>query len=66
VSLVVTVSADLVDRVKAGEIVKRIAPVVGGSGGGRADFAQAGGKDPDHLPDALAAVAEAVRAGLAG
>jgi alanyl-tRNA synthetase len=39
---------------------------VGGSGGGRADFAQAGGKDPDHLPDALAAVAEAVRAGLAG
>ncbi len=66
VSLVVTVSSDLVDRVKAGEIVKRIAPVVGGSGGGRADFAQAGGKDPGHLPDALAAVVDAVRAGLAG
>ncbi|MGE5234072.1 MAG: DHHA1 domain-containing protein, partial [Acidobacteriota bacterium] len=66
VSLIAAVTPDLVGKVKAGEVVKRVAPVVGGSGGGRPDFAQAGGKDPDRLPDALAAVTGVVRDLLAG
>ena len=53
-SLVVAVTKDLAPRVHAGQIVKQIAPVVGGSGGGRPDFAEAGGKDPSRIPDALA------------
>ena len=61
VSLVAAVSKDLTGRVKAGELVKRLSAIVGGGGGGRPDFAQAGGKDPEKLPDALAAVGEAVR-----
>jgi alanyl-tRNA synthetase len=61
VSLVAAVSKDLTSRVKAGELVKRLSAIVGGGGGGRPDFAQAGGKDPDKLPTALAAVQEAVR-----
>jgi alanyl-tRNA synthetase len=54
-ALCVGVSKDLTDRVKAGDIVSRIAPIVGGSGGGRPDMAQAGGKDPAKLGEALAA-----------
>jgi alanyl-tRNA synthetase len=61
VSLVAAVSKDLVSRVKAGELVKRLSAIVGGGGGGRPDFAQAGGKEPAKLPDALASVGEAVR-----
>ncbi len=52
VSIVVSVSKDLTDRVHAGQIVKQIAPIVGGGGGGRPDFAEAGGKDPSKI-DAL-------------
>ena len=48
------VSAGLTAKFKAGEIVKKIAVVTGGSGGGRPDFAQAGGKDPAKLAEALA------------
>ena len=44
VQIVVAVTADLTGRIKAGQIVKEIAPIVGGGGGGRADFAEAGGK----------------------
>ncbi len=40
---------------KAGDWIKHVAPVVGGGGGGRPDMAQAGGKDPDRLPEALEA-----------
>ena len=47
------VTPDLVPKVKAGEIIKQIAPIVGGSGGGRPDFAQAGGRDPARLNEAL-------------
>jgi alanyl-tRNA synthetase len=61
VSLVAAVSKDLIPRVKAGELVKTLSAIVGGGGGGRPDFAQAGGKDPDKLPAALAFVEEAVR-----
>ena len=53
-SIVVAVTKDLVPRVHAGQIVKQIAPLVGGSGGGRPDFAEAGGKDPSRIPEALA------------
>jgi len=66
VTLLAAVSEDLVGRVKAGALVRELAPLVGGGGGGRPDFAQAGGKEPDKLPEALAAVPAAVRAQLAG
>lgn len=65
VSLVAAVSKDLTGRVRAGDLVKRLSPIVGGGGGGRPDFAQAGGKEPDKLPEALAAVKDAVREQLA-
>jgi alanyl-tRNA synthetase len=54
VSLVVAVTKDLVPRVHAGQIVKQIAPIVDGTGGGRPDFAEAGGKDPTRIVEALA------------
>ena len=56
-----TLVSDLTPRIKAGELVKRLSPIVGGGGGGRPDFAQAGGKLPENLPEALAAVEDAVR-----
>ena len=51
--LVVMVTKDLVSQFPAGELIKQIAPVVGGGGGGRPDMAQAGGKCPDKLGEAL-------------
>ncbi len=59
-ALVVAVTADLVKRIKAGDIVKEIAPIIGGTGGGRPDFAQAGGRDASQLDDALARIATLV------
>jgi alanyl-tRNA synthetase len=56
VSLLVMVSKDLTSRFQAGRIVKEVATLVGGSGGGRPDMAQAGGPMTDKLPAALAAV----------
>ncbi len=60
VALVVAVTPDLAKKHKAGDIIKAIAPIVGGSGGGRPDFAQAGGKDPSKLDAALEHVATLV------
>ena len=60
VFLCVGVSKDLTGRVKAGEIVKRLAPIVGGGGGGRPDMAQAGGKLPAKLPEAIEKAPEIV------
>jgi len=53
VSLALGVTKDLTDRYQAGELIREIAMVVGGKGGGRADFAQAGGNDPSKIDDAL-------------
>jgi alanyl-tRNA synthetase len=53
VSLVVSVTKDLLGRVQAGRLVKELAPIVGGGGGGRPDFAEAGGKDPSRIDDLL-------------
>ena len=52
--------------VKAGAIVKIAAAVVGGGGGGRDNMAQAGGKDPEKLPEALAAARAEIERALAG
>ena len=60
VLLIAVVTKDLTDRFHAGNIVKSIAPVVGGGGGGRPDMAQAGGSRPQHLDEALAQVYEIV------
>jgi len=59
-ALIVAVTPDLTGRIKAGEIIKRIAPIVGGTGGGRPDFAQAGGRDASRLDEALEQIATLV------
>jgi len=55
VSIVVGVTPDLTKKAPAGLIVKQLAPIVGGGGGGRPDFAEAGGKDPSKIDELLAA-----------
>ena len=60
VALLALVSKDLTGRVKAGQLVARVAGIVGGKGGGRPDMAQAGGSMPDKLPEAIKAVPEIV------
>ncbi|MCE5283238.1 MAG: alanine--tRNA ligase [Deltaproteobacteria bacterium] len=52
--LLCLVTKDLTDRYHAGNIIKAIAPIVGGSGGGRPEMAQAGGPQPERLEEALA------------
>jgi alanyl-tRNA synthetase len=56
ISLVAGVTADLVDRIKAGELVGMVAGQVGGKGGGRPDMAMGGGTDVAALPQATASV----------
>jgi alanyl-tRNA synthetase len=56
VSLITAITKDLTHRLNAGKIVKEIAVLVEGSGGGRADLAEAGGKNPEKLSEALARV----------
>jgi alanyl-tRNA synthetase len=53
-ALCVSVTKDLTKQVKAGDIVKQLAPMVGGGGGGRPDMAMAGGKSPEKVPEAIA------------
>ena len=64
VQIVASVTPDLTGRVKAGDVVKELAPIVGGRGGGRPDFAEAGGKQPEKIDELLSA-AEKVVAKLA-
>jgi alanyl-tRNA synthetase len=59
--LVAKVTPDLVERgLHAGNLIKTIAKVVEGGGGGRPDFASAGGKNPAKLPDAIAKAKELI------
>jgi len=66
-SFVAAVTPDLVEKgLKAGTVIKRVARVVGGGGGGRPTLAQAGGRDPRRLDEALALVPKVVRELLDG
>jgi alanyl-tRNA synthetase len=64
VALVAGVTPDLTTKVHAGELAKAVAVMVDGSGGGRADMAQAGGKSPEKLAEALAKVPSLVETQL--
>ncbi len=59
-ALLALVSRDLTGRVRAGDVVRQVAALVGGKGGGRPDMAQAGGPMADKLPEAISAVPEIV------
>jgi alanyl-tRNA synthetase len=62
VQLVAGLSKDLIERgLHAGNWLKEVAPIVGGGGGGRSDMAQAGGKAPEKIPEALEHGAKAIR-----
>ena len=56
VRLAAGVTSNTTDRIRAGDVIQPVAELVGGRGGGRPDFAQAGGNDPDSLDKALASV----------
>jgi alanyl-tRNA synthetase len=64
ITLVAGVTADQISKIKAGELVGNVAGQVGGKGGGRPDFAQAGGNNPAALGAALASVESFVRSKL--
>ena len=64
VNLVVGVSKDLTDKIKAGQLINMVAEQVGGKGGGRPDMAMAGGTDSASLPEALESVEAWVKAKL--
>jgi alanyl-tRNA synthetase len=61
VAMVASVTRNVTARLKAGQLVKELAPMVGGGGGGRPDFAEAGGKDPAQIDAMLAAAPEVVK-----
>ena len=64
IRLAAGVSKDAVQRIKAGDLVNHVAQQVGGKGGGRPDFAQAGGSEPGGLDAALQSVQEWAKAAL--
>jgi alanyl-tRNA synthetase len=66
VSIVVGVTPDLTKKVPAGQVVKQLAPIVGGGGGGRPDFAEAGGKDPAKIREMLASARSVVEKLVSG
>jgi alanyl-tRNA synthetase len=63
-NLLVAVTKGLIATVKAGDIIKNLAPLIGGSGGGKPELAQAGGSQPEKLEEALSAAAR-ILSGLA-
>jgi alanyl-tRNA synthetase len=65
VTVVVAVTKDLTGRLQAGTVIRELAPIVGGGGGGRPDFAEAGGKDAAKIGDLLDAVPAVVQKLLA-
>lgn len=65
VQLMATMTKDLVSKgLHAGNVVKKAATITGGGGGGRPDMAQAGGKNPDKLPEALEAAKAMIKEAL--
>jgi len=60
VSLIVRVSDDLTEKIKAGNVIKEIAPIIGGRGGGKADMAEGGGNLPEKLSEAIDASYEVI------
>jgi alanyl-tRNA synthetase len=64
VSLVMAGTANAAKKVHAGQLLKAIAPLTKGSGGGRPDFAQAGGKDPQGIPEAVRKAEALIREAL--
>jgi alanyl-tRNA synthetase len=66
VHLVANFDQSVAERLSAGDLVREIAQIVGGGGGGRPTMARAGGKDPERLPDALARARELLASALAG
>jgi alanyl-tRNA synthetase len=66
VTLLTAVTKDLLDRVQANTLIGKLAPIVGGKGGGKPDLAQAGGKDADRLNEALEKAPSALREILGG
>ncbi len=65
VHLVANFDQAVAQRLSAGDVVREIAPIVGGGGGGRPTMARAGGKDPEKLPEALDRARELIAAALA-
>jgi alanyl-tRNA synthetase len=66
VTIIATVTPDLTKRAPAGQLVKQLAPIVGGGGGGRPDFAEAGGKDPSKIAAMLSEGRKIVEGLLSG
>ncbi len=65
VQLVAGLSRDLVERgLHAGNWLKEVAPIVGGGGGGRPDLAQAGGKNPERVSEAIEQALKSIQARL--
>ena len=61
VTLLTAVTKDLLDRVQANTLIGKLAPIIGGKGGGKSELAQAGGKDPDKLNEAIEKAPQALR-----
>ncbi|MFW6255781.1 MAG: DHHA1 domain-containing protein, partial [Candidatus Sumerlaeota bacterium] len=61
VSLICAVSKDETKRIQAGKVIKEVAQIVGGGGGGRPDLAQAGGKQPEKLDEAIEKASDIIK-----
>ncbi|MBO1198010.1 alanine--tRNA ligase [Staphylococcus simiae] len=61
VSMVATVPSDLTTKIKAGDIIKEMAPIVGGKGGGRPDMAQGGGTQPENISKSLSFIKDYIK-----
>ena len=66
VSLIIEVSPDLVEQVRADQLLKTIAPVIEARGGGKAERVEAGGRFPERVPELYQRAKEAVRLALEG